>query len=80
MNNIHEINEIFIKIFNDNSIVLQRSTSPSDIENWNSLRNMQLVVALEKHFCIRIDLKDIQAWKNIGDICDGINEKIKLSS
>ena len=50
--------------------------SSNDIDKWDSLNNMHLVVAIEKHFKVRITLKDIQSWKNVGDLCEWISKKI----
>ena len=71
------INEIFEEVFGDEGLVLSRATTSNDIEKWDSLNNMRLVVALEKHFNIRVSLKDIQSWKNIGDLCDWITNNIE---
>jgi len=76
-NILKEINEIFEEVFGDEGIVLSRATTSNDIEKWDSLNNMRLVVALEKHFNIRVSLKDIQSWKNIGDLCDWITNNIE---
>ena len=68
------INEIFAEVFGDESLVLSRATTSNDIAKWDSLNNMRLVVNLEEHFNIRVSLKDIQSWKNIGDLCDWITK------
>ena len=70
------VNQIFIEVFNDENIFLDKTTSSNDIDKWDSLNNMHLVVAIEKHFKVRITLKDIQSWKNVGDLCEWISKKI----
>jgi acyl carrier protein len=69
------INKIFIEVFQDESLILDRTTSSNDIERWDSLNNMHLVVAIEKHFNLRITLKDIKSWENVGDLCDWISRE-----
>lgn len=71
------INKIFIEVFKDETILLDKTTSSNDIEKWDSLNNMHLVVAIEKHFKVRITLKDIQSWKNVGDLCNWISNKVE---
>lgn len=71
------INKIFIEVFGDTSILLDKTTTSNDIEKWDSLNNMHLVVAIEKHFNIQITLKDIKSWRNIGDLCDWISKKVE---
>jgi acyl carrier protein len=69
------INKIFIEVFGDSNILLDKTTTSTDIDKWDSLNNMHLVVAIEKHFNIKITLKDIKSWKNIGDLCDWISNQ-----
>ena len=75
-NYLRTINQIFVEVFKDENIFLDKTTSSKDIEKWDSLNNMHLVVAIEKHFQVRITIKDIQSWKNVGDLCDWIRNKI----
>ena len=60
---VNDVNTIMKEIFKDQKLVISRDTRSSDIEKWDSLNNMHLVVAIEKHFKVRITLKDIQSWK-----------------
>ncbi len=69
------VNKIFIEVFNDESIILDKTTNSSDIDKWDSLNNMHLVVAIEKYFKVRIKLKDIQSWDNVGALCEWISNK-----
>ena len=70
------VNQIFIEVFNDKNIFLDKTTNSNDIDKWDSLNNMHLVVAIEKHFNLRITLKEIQSWKNVGDLCDWISKEV----
>ena len=69
------VNKIFIEVFWDSNILLDKTTTSNDIDKWDSLNNMHLVVAIEKYFKIRITLRDIQSWKNVGDLCEWISNK-----
>ena len=73
---IKQINDIFIDILDDESIVLSEETQASDVDEWDSLNHIQLVVAIEKYFKIRFTSKEIQSWNNVGEMMDCIATKI----
>ena len=72
---LHELNDIFKNVLDEESIVLTESTSANDIESWDSLTHIQLIVAIEKKFNIRFTSKELLSLKNIGEIINCIVEK-----
>ena len=68
-------NKIFIDELDNENVVLTRETTAKDIEEWDSLTNIQLIVAIEKHFKFRFTAMEIQSLKNVGDLCDAIERK-----
>jgi len=74
---LKQVNDIFIDVLDEESIVLLGSTKASDVEEWDSLTHIQLIVAIEKHFKIRFNSAEIRNWKNVGELCDAIINRIK---
>jgi acyl carrier protein len=74
---IKTVNEIFIDVLEDDDIVLSYETTADDIEAWDSLNHIALVIAIEKKFGIQFTAKEIQGFKNVGEMCDGIVLKLK---
>ncbi len=71
-----ECNKIFIDQLDNPSIVLKRETTAADIDEWDSLNHIQIIVAIEKRFKIRFTSSEIQNFKSVGDMCDAIAKKV----
>jgi len=76
MSTIDILNDIFKQVFDDDSIVITRDSTANDIEEWDSLTHMNLVVAVEAKFKIRFALGELQTLRNVGDMLDLIEKKI----
>lgn len=81
MQNIDEvlkkINDIFIDVLENEDIQVKYETQSQDIEEWDSLNHISLVVAIEKSFNIQFTAQEIQNFKNVGEMCKSILEKLK---
>ncbi len=67
---------IFKDVLDDDSIVLRRETTAHDVEGWDSLSHINLIVAIEKEFKIKFDLMELKPLQNVGELFDVIQRKI----
>jgi acyl carrier protein len=74
---LKQVNEIFIDVLDNKDIVLVRETTANDVEEWDSLTHIQLVVALEKYFKIRFTSQEIRNWATVGEMVESISSKLK---
>jgi len=72
---LDQLTPIFREILDNDSINLSESTAAKDIEEWDSITHIQLIVAMEKRFNIRFTAQEIQQFKNVGEICETIKLK-----
>ena len=70
------MNATFVDVLGDPSIKLAPETTAKDIEDWDSLTHMELVVAIEKRFGVKFTLAEVQGLKNVGDMARRIVEKL----
>lgn len=69
---INWLNKIFEEIIDEGPVSLSDTTTVDDVDGWDSLTNIQLVVEIEKHFNLRFTSEEITNWKNVGDMVDCI--------
>lgn len=73
---LSEVEEIFREELELDELELTDETTAEDVEEWDSLSHVQLVVALEKAFGIKFSSREILSWDNVGDLIDCIQNKI----
>ena len=66
------MNEVFVDVFDDKDILIEDKTTADDIEDWDSLAHLQLIMALERRFNIQFNISEIHSYANVGEMCDGI--------
>lgn len=74
---LKRVQDIFIDVLQNENIVLNYNTTPDDIEGWDSLNNILLILEIEKEFNFKFKLEEILSFKNIGGMCNNILIKIR---
>ena len=68
--------KIFIEVLDNDTIELREETTADDIEEWDSLNHVRLIIAVEKHFNIKFTSSEIRSFNNVGDMCETITAKV----
>ena len=75
---INKMNSIFCDVFDDDSIKISDNMTSADIEEWDSLNQITLVINIEKIFNLKLNLVEVGKLKNIGEMIKLISIKTKL--
>jgi len=70
------LTEVFQEVFDDDSLILNRETIADDIEEWDSLNQIKLIVESERAFNVRLKSRDINILENIGEMVDHLSKVI----
>jgi acyl carrier protein len=67
---------VFRQVFADDRIEIHEGTTAHDIPQWDSLSNINLILAVEKAFNIRLTIREVRVMKNVGDLMALIGRKV----
>ncbi|OIO39111.1 MAG: acyl carrier protein [Candidatus Omnitrophica bacterium CG1_02_46_14] len=71
------LNGVFRQVFDNDSIQIDEAMTARDIEGWDSLTHVNLIVAVEKKFKISFTTKEVSSLRNVGGFLDLIIKKLK---
>jgi acyl carrier protein len=61
--------------FDFDDLKVTRETAAGEIEEWDSLSHVRLIVAIERAFKIKFSNAEIERLRNVGDLVDAIASK-----
>ena len=70
-----KLTAVFQETFQNRDLVIGREMTAQDVEGWDSLAHVQLIIAVETAFGIKFKLREILGMKNVGDLIDLIDAK-----
>jgi acyl carrier protein len=74
------LTQVFRDVFDDDSIVLRPDLSAKDVEAWDSLTHIRLLLTIEREFHIKFTVTEVGELKNVGGLTDLIQAKTSKSS
>ena len=66
---------IFRDVFNDDALVVTEDMTAAEVPTWDSLSNINMIIAVEKAFGVKFSIKDVRNLKNVGELLDLIKRK-----
>jgi acyl carrier protein len=70
------LNHIFRRVLDDDSIQLRPETTADDIEGWDSMNHIFLVVEIEKHFGVKFQTAEMEELKNVGELAAMVQKRV----
>lgn len=74
-NTLQQLVPIFQDVLNDDSLAIDATTTAQDVDGWDSLAHIRLVVSIEKAFSLRFSAAEISELQNVGDMAALIVKK-----
>jgi acyl carrier protein len=70
-----KLTDVFHNVFDDNSFALSPELTASDIEDWDSLTHIRLVLSVERAFGVKFSAAEVGSLKNVGEFVSLIQSK-----
>lgn len=70
------LTQVFQEYFDDDTIILREETTADDIEDWDSLEHINLIVSIEKQFGMKFSMGEVTTMKNVGEMVSIILDRI----
>ena len=71
-----KLQEVFQVVFDDDEIELTDEMTAEDVEAWDSLTHVQLIVAVEKAFGVKFSTVEVMKLKNVGEFIKLIEKRL----
>ncbi|MBE58701.1 MAG: acyl carrier protein [Gammaproteobacteria bacterium] len=75
MTTIEQLQPIFRSVFEDDDLIVTREMSANDVENWDSLNHITLIVEIEMYTGLTLTTEDLISLANVGDFVDMLESK-----
>ena len=69
------LNVLFQDVFDDDDIKIVQETTAADVDNWDSLMHVTLMLAVEKRFGIRFTSSEVASLQTVGELVDLLQTK-----
>ena len=70
------LNEIFRQVLDDESIDLKPSMTAEDVDGWDSMNHIFIVVEIEKRFGVKFQAAEMEELKNVGELAALVREMV----
>ena len=74
---IKQVNDIFKSVLENDDVAIRYETTADDVDDWDSLNHIMLVMEIEKHFGIKFTANEVVSFENVGEMCEAIKKKVE---
>ena len=71
-----KVTNILRDIFDDDELMITDETTAADVEDWDSLEQINILIAMEKQFAVKFSVGEVEGLKNVGEMIDLIAKKL----
>ena len=73
---LQKLTEIFHDVFMRDNIVLTPELTAKDVEDWDSFKQVEIIIATQEAFAVKLSTRDIDGLQRVGDLVRLVSEKL----
>jgi acyl carrier protein len=73
---MERLQDVFRDVFDDDALEIADATVAADVDGWDSLNHVKLVVAIEQSFGVKFSNREIGGWESVGDMRRALASKL----
>jgi len=77
---LERLNQVFQEVFDEDDLVVGPSTTAEDVEGWDSLMHVTLMIRVEKAFGVKFTSSQVAGLKNVGQLAELLDHKLGSSA
>ncbi len=70
------VQKVFREVFDNEQLTVSRETQAKDVEGWDSLTHITLIMTLEDTFKIKFTTREVMGFENVGEMMDCLRGKL----
>lgn len=74
---LQALEPLFQDVFDDDDLTLTADTTARDVEGWDSLAHVSLIVAAEQRFGVKFRTAELDSLHNVGHFAQLISVKLQ---
>ena len=72
---LEQLQTVFRDVFEDDELTINRQTSADNVEGWDSLMHVSLMINVERVFGVKFSTTQVASLKNVGELMDLIESR-----
>lgn len=73
---VKKLTLVFQDVFDDDDLAIYPEMTAADVDDWDSLKHITLVLAVEKAFQIRLKAAEVGALENVGQMIELLQKRL----
>jgi acyl carrier protein len=70
------VQKVFREVFDNEQLTVRRETQAKDVEGWDSLTHITLIMTLEDTFKVKFTTREVMGFQNVGEMMDCLRGKL----